>query len=172
MAKWYAISAVLHIFVFCLLTLRLPLKPPPVSGEMVELVDIPVAEYKKPALSSRQPEQVPVGVGKEAVEERQEPVREFVPFYKLDRPPVPVRPIKPPYPEEARRAGIEGEVLVEVWVDEKGAVKRVKILKSAGYGFDEAVVNTIKNTPFQPALVHGRPVAARTYFKVKFVLTD
>ena len=46
----------------------------------------------------------------------------FIPY---DDPPVPLRPIKPKYPEIAQEAGIEGTVVVQVFVDEKGRVKAV-----------------------------------------------
>ena len=50
----------------------------------------------------------------------------FIPY---DDPPVPLTPIRPKYPEIAQEAGIEGTVVVQVFVDDKGRVKDTVILK-------------------------------------------
>ena len=52
-----------------------------------------------------------------------------VKFIPYDDPPVPLSPIRPKYPEIAQEAGIEGTVVVQVFVDKKGRVKDTVILK-------------------------------------------
>jgi len=52
-----------------------------------------------------------------------------VKFIPYDDPPVPLSPIRPKYPEIAQEAGIEGTVVVQVFVDDKGRVKDTVILK-------------------------------------------
>ena len=49
-----------------------------------------------------------------------------VKFIPYDDPPVPLRPIRPKYPEIAQEAGIEGTVVVQVFVD-LGKTKKVNI---------------------------------------------
>src|SRR5688572_6263068 len=44
------------------------------------------------------------------------------------------------YPKEALDAGIEGTVILEFTVDEKGEVGEVQVKTPAGHGFDEAAV--------------------------------
>ena len=48
------------------------------------------------------------------------PQFKFIPY---DDPPRPITPIKPVYPDIAQEAGIEGQVLVQCFIDEKGRVK-------------------------------------------------
>ncbi len=66
----------------------------------------------------------------------------------------------PPYPDEAREAGIEGRVLLRVYVGASGSVEQVKVLKGLGYGCDEAAVGFArKKWRFEPATRGGRPIA-------------
>lgn len=66
----------------------------------------------------------------------------------------------PPYPDEAREAGIEGRVLLRVYVGASGTVEQVKVLKGLGYGCDEAAVGFArKKWRFEPATRGGRPIA-------------
>ena len=54
------------------------------------------------------------------------PQVKFIPY---DDPPVPKTPIKPEYPEIAQEAGIEGTVYVQAFIDKKGRVKEVSVVK-------------------------------------------
>ena len=68
-----------------------------------------------------------------------------VKFIPYDDPPVPLRPIKPKYPEIAQEAGIEGTVVVQVFVDARGRVKETVILKGIpNTGLDEAATQAIR----------------------------
>ena len=49
----------------------------------------------------------------------------FIPY---DDPPVAMSPIRPVYPEIAQEAGIEGVLVVQAFIDEKGRVKETLIL--------------------------------------------
>jgi len=97
----------------------------------------------------------------------------FVPF---DEPPAPIggfaaiqRALK--YPEIARKAGIEGRVIVQVQVSEKGQVVDTKVIKSLGHsGCDEAAVNAIKNVKWKPALQRDKPVKVWVAIPVIFRL--
>lgn len=97
----------------------------------------------------------------------------FVPY---DEPPHPIggfaaiqRALK--YPEIARKAGIEGKVIVQVLVSEKGQVVRTKIMKSLGHsGCDEAAVNAIKSVRWKPALQRDKPVKVWVAIPVIFRL--
>ncbi len=75
------------------------------------------------------------------------------------------------YPEIARRAGIEGTVVVQALIDESGAVVDTKILNSLGdNGCDEAAAEAIKKVKWQPAAKEGRPVKVRVRIPVIFKL--
>jgi len=48
------------------------------------------------------------------------------------------------YPQLANQQGIEGVVIVELYIDKYGVLRNVGILKDPGYGFGEAAVKGIK----------------------------
>jgi TonB family protein len=62
------------------------------------------------------------------------------------------------YTDEARRLGIEGEVLVEVVFLSSGQVKVEGVSKGLGHGLDEAAIRAAQQIRFKPALQDGRPV--------------
>lgn len=97
----------------------------------------------------------------------------FVPY---DDPPQPIggfaaiqRNLK--YPEIARKAGVEGRVMVHVQIDEKGNVVNTKILQSLGNnGCDEAAVEAIKSVKWKPAMQRDRAVKVWVAIPVVFKL--
>jgi TonB family protein len=57
------------------------------------------------------------------------------------------------YPDEAREQGLEGTVMVRVFIDESGKAKDVIISKSSeNYLLDSAAVKTAKTFTFSPAM--------------------
>ncbi|MCU0275176.1 MAG: TonB family protein, partial [Acidimicrobiales bacterium] len=63
------------------------------------------------------------------------------------------------YPAEAEREGIKARVVLEVAVDRKGKVRAVKVLRRAGYGMDEAAVQSMWKARVKPARTRdGRAV--------------
>ena len=94
-----------------------------------------------------------------------------VKFIPYDDPPVPLRPIKPKYPEIAQEAGIEGTVVVQVFVDERGRVKETVILKGIpNTGLDEAATQAIRLVRFKPARQRERAVGVWISIPVNFRL--
>ena len=94
-----------------------------------------------------------------------------VKFIPYDDPPVPLRPIKPKYPEIAQEAGIEGTVVVQVFVDERGRVKETVILKGIpNTGLDEAATDAIRVVRFKPAKQRERAVGVWISIPVNFRL--
>ncbi|MBN1622626.1 MAG: energy transducer TonB [Endomicrobiales bacterium] len=78
--------------------------------------------------------------------------------------------IKPEYPEQARQSGIEVSVIVEIDLDERGFVVDTRIIKSAGFGFDEAALKAVKHSKFSPALKRGKPIPVRFKLPIRFEL--
>ena len=94
-----------------------------------------------------------------------------VKFIPYDDPPRPLTPIRPKYPEIAQEAGIEGTVIVQVFVDKKGRVKETIILKGIpNTGLDEAAIAAIRKTRFEPAKQRKRPVGVWISIPVNFRL--
>jgi protein TonB len=67
------------------------------------------------------------------------------------------------YTEEARAAGIEGRLVLEVTVDADGLVTDVKVITGVDPALDAAAIQTVKTWRFKPALACGKPVAGGTY---------
>lgn len=75
------------------------------------------------------------------------------------------------YPAEAERNQVEGKVYVEFYVDKDGSIKDIKILKSLGYGCDEAAIKVIKNSPkWNPGMKDGKPVPVKQRIPINFYL--
>ena len=92
----------------------------------------------------------------------------FIPY---DDPPVAMSPIRPRYPEIAQEAGIEGVVVVQAFIDEKGRVKETLILKGVpNTGLDEAAMEAIRKTRFRPAKHSERAVGVWISIPVNFRL--
>ena len=92
----------------------------------------------------------------------------FIPY---DDPPVAMTPIRPIYPEIAQEAGIEGVVVVQAFIDEKGRVKETLILKGVpNTGLDDAAMEAIRKTRFRPAKQRERAVGVWISIPVNFKL--
>lgn len=74
------------------------------------------------------------------------------------------------YPELAKRAGIQGKVYVKAYVDEKGNVFKVELLKGIGAGCDEVAMVAVKNTKFTPGKQRGRAVKVQMTVPINFKL--
>lgn len=82
--------------------------------------------------------------------------------------PMPYRRLRPAYPETAARAEAEATVDVLVDLDEEGEVRRVEVVRWAGFGLDEATVSTVRNMHFRPAMRDGRPLPMRVLLRYNF----
>lgn len=80
---------------------------------------------------------------------------------------------RPPYPEDARRRGEEGMVLLRVAVTREGLAASVDIVRTSGFpGLDTAAREAIARWRFQPAEQLGRQVDGEATVTVRFALTD
>lgn len=84
------------------------------------------------------------------------------------RPPQPYRRLRPLYTDAAARAGAEATVDVQVDIGADGEVTRAEVLRWAGYGLDEAAVNTVRQLHFRPAMRDGAPVPVRVVLRYNF----
>ena len=89
---------------------------------------------------------------------------------EVDAEPAVLSEFKPPYPETARKAGIEGTVRLRLWLDAQGKVQQVRVLRKAGYGLDEAAQEAIVRFKFRPARKGGKPVPMSFTFDFHFYL--
>lgn len=76
------------------------------------------------------------------------------------------------YPEAARRAGVEGQVVIQFVVDEEGAVVDPVVLRSPNDLLSEAALAAVVGSRFTPGMQEGRPVKVRFAVPVTFRLHD
>ena len=74
------------------------------------------------------------------------------------------------YPVEARRAGIEGRVVVEYIVDEQGRVIQPRVVRGIGGGCDEEAIRVVKLATFKPGKQRGKPVKVKMSMPILFRL--
>jgi protein TonB len=103
------------------------------------------------------------------------PTIRFIPY---DEAPVPIggyaaiqRNVR--YPDIAQEAGIEGTVIIQAFVDNKGKVQETVVLKGIpNTGLDEAAADAIRRTRFKPAKQRDRPVGVWISIPVNFRLKN
>ncbi len=73
------------------------------------------------------------------------------------------------YPEIARKAGVEGKVLVYAQIGESGDVIQTRVMQSL-VGCDEAATSAIKSVKWKPAMQRDRAVKVWVMVPVEFRL--
>lgn len=90
---------------------------------------------------------------------------------EVDRAAAPIGGIRrPEYPARERLLGREGRVSLLVEVDAAGAVRDVRVARSAGEAFDASARRAVERTPFRPARLGDRAVASTVTVNVTFEL--
>jgi len=74
------------------------------------------------------------------------------------------------YPEIAKRAGVQGRVFVKAFVNQMGSVYKVELVRGIGAGCDEAAMEAVKNTMFNPGKQRGKAVKVQVTIPVFFKL--
>ncbi len=93
-------------------------------------------------------------------------------FIAVEKEPQFINQVKPVYPEIARKAGIEGRVVLRVLIDKDGKPQKAQILKNPGTDiFDEAAIASVMQSSYSPAIQNGRPVKCWLTVPIKFTLS-
>jgi TonB family protein len=72
------------------------------------------------------------------------------------------------YPPQAKANNIQGTVYVLAFIDERGYVKKTSLIKGIGYGCDQAAIQAVKSTRFEPGVLHGMTVKVQLTVPVIF----
>jgi TonB family protein len=76
----------------------------------------------------------------------------------------------PLYPEEARRARLQGAVVLECLIGKEGSVRDIKVLRGLPSGLTEAAVDAVRQWLFKPSMLDGKPVDVIYILTVRFNL--
>ncbi|MEZ5332635.1 MAG: TonB family protein [Thermoanaerobaculia bacterium] len=85
-------------------------------------------------------------------------------------PPVKVFAPTPPYTEDARKARIQGVVILEAIIDALGNVTDVQVLKGLPQGLSDSAVEAARSWRFEPARRNGEPVPVYFTLTIRFSL--
>ena len=91
-------------------------------------------------------------------------------FVPVEKEPQIVKQVVPKYPELAQRAGIEGRVIVKIWVDKDGKPHKAVILKSDAEIFNGPAQDAAMQYRFTPAIMNKGPVAVWVVIPFTFKL--
>ncbi|OQX85991.1 MAG: hypothetical protein B6D63_01040 [Candidatus Latescibacteria bacterium 4484_7] len=79
--------------------------------------------------------------------------------------------VKPAYPADALEMGMEGYVLVEVYVDKNGKVGGAWVRSSYGpISFEKSALDAVKQFVFDPIKENGKPISFWVSFLIRFRL--
>lgn len=84
--------------------------------------------------------------------------------------PIAISRVEPLYTEIARKARIQGIVIVEAVIDRDGNVTEARVLKPLPMGLGDAALEAVKKWKFKPGTLNGQPVPVYYNLTVNFQL--
>jgi len=102
------------------------------------------------------------------------PLRPPVPLVQGEKgeitPPKIVSKVSPAFPEEARKARIDGVVILECAIGADGSVGEIKAVRSEPMGLTEAAINAVSQWRYEPARnAKGKAVAVTSTVTISFM---
>jgi len=86
----------------------------------------------------------------------------------VSAPPVLISKVEPQYTEEARRAKLQGTVVLYVEVGPDGVAHNIKVQRPLGMGLDEKAIEAVQQWRFRPGMKDGKPVTVAATLEVNF----
>ena len=83
------------------------------------------------------------------------------------RPPIRIKEVAPVYPAIAQTARVQGDVVIEMTIDDEGKVADARVVKSVPL-LDQAALDAVRQWEYQPSLLNGVPTAVVMTVTVKF----
>jgi len=81
--------------------------------------------------------------------------------------------IKPDYPSIARKAGVEGKVLLTIVIDEEGNVIKADVVFASPAGiFEDAAIKAILQWKYKPAKQRDKPIKVAMGYTMEFTLKE
>lgn len=101
----------------------------------------------------------------------QETEEEILEFFTVEKKPEIVKQVPPEYPKVARKAGIQGTVIIKVLIDKDGSVAQATVVKGKDI-LQKPALDAIYQYRFSPALQNDKPVKVWLVMPIRFQLTD
>lgn len=83
---------------------------------------------------------------------------------------VPARVDRCRYSARAQRLGVEGTLIIEVDIDERGRVSEAQVRKPLEAELDRECLEAVRSARFQPATLGGDAVASTRFLRLRFEL--
>lgn len=97
------------------------------------------------------------------------PVDRYYEVQELDTAPAPKQLVEPQYPPTALAAKATGIVQLEMFVDDKGEIVSLSVLRSTVPGlFDQVAIDAFRDQQFTPGMRNGMPVKTHLKLIVNF----
>ena len=101
------------------------------------------------------------------------PLAAPVAAYEVTKLPLPQGRCAGKYTDEARAAGIEGVVVLDLIVDERGRARAITVVQGLEHGLTQAAITALTACTFTPGEKSGQAVPVRVRgFKIRFVMSD
>jgi TonB family protein len=84
--------------------------------------------------------------------------------------PVVLFQVEPEFSEEARKAKLQGVVMLYAEVDTNGRLRNIRVTRGLGLGLEEKAIEAVKQWRFRPGTRDGKPVVAAASIEVHFHL--
>ena len=85
------------------------------------------------------------------------------------KPPVLVKKVEPSYPDIARKARMEGTVIIQAIIGRTGQVEDATVLRGVNPLLDQAALEAVRLWIYEPAMLNNKPV--KVYFTVTVIFT-
>ncbi len=95
---------------------------------------------------------------------------ETVSWSELTRLPKVHKEVQAQYPEEAKKARVDGPVHAELVIGRDGKVRHVHLLQGPGHGLNESALNALRQFEFHPAFKGNESVAVKIRYTYRFKL--
>jgi len=79
--------------------------------------------------------------------------------------------IRPNYPEAGRRAGVQGQVVLEGVIGKDGVIRELRVLKGHPM-LTSAALDVVKGWKYKPYEKNGKKIAVKTSIIVNFTLVN
>ncbi|HEX4565968.1 MAG TPA: TonB family protein [Vicinamibacterales bacterium] len=90
---------------------------------------------------------------------------------QLPEPPRKIVDLRPVYPDIARKARVEGTVILESVLDTSGDVTQLRVIRSVPL-LDQAALDAVRQWKYTPTVYGGRPVSVLMTITIRFTLNQ